>query len=1096
MAPTEGDPDVQLIFIYCGGQQQQEEVVACCRTCRRPQRQPEILTENFGQRFAERVRGSFPDLPDSYEASEKADFYAEAGVLLAASVLAASRESTLRSRWPALLVTDRERLCAISSLSHLRRPLSEAGRLKENDLLTVVLASDFGTLCGVLATGAPLESCGSLALPQAETAPSEVPVAGKVELKLGVYLQKRPTWRSDGSPGDEVRLFGSRCWALLPGGRGAYSAISPDGVRTVEAYGRWEVLNGQVVLLPSPGASAAGTVAHLRLWSQDCAVLSAVGYEEPPYIDLEELIADFEPARSLGDCQPRGGRRLWLKLQEEVAAAGTAGLRPVLLRAGPERSKVQVLVDALDSTVITEQAKPSSAGQSSPGSPHRLVDGAKSSHEGTAAHALLSLAAGPVRLASDADMEAPVPRLLGFQRGVTQSKVWDASGRSWSNSLVQAWEQSNLEAQLPSVMGTAREALNVTTGILKPGTYRYEDGQGSAPFGQRRLELVLHVDGRCDYKDEVYGSVLVARQGATAWRLEDNRLVLYSHRPGDSGRSFLLRENRVPGRTFERRVGRVELLIRDVLRFCSFEPWNQLLVPFPEHNPIEASQRIFGLVDPASPSLQGLRGRAERLPFHAFEFELRSRGLPCDEIISDFQFVDRDEDGEISVAELRRVETYGFSVAPPEVLSGLREGLVKRFGNLSAAFEAMLLASDQAEGGQITGVAFESFLQKQAAHEGHDGLLLRTWVVNTSAEDRSAVFATLNPNRGPGVDLSDLLCLSLHSAVLTVRRMQHFQSWIFERFGQAPEVFRQVFEALSAKPEGLSRKAFLEGVQALGFPYDAGSIRSIFSLLDRSFQGLVSLRDFQKLREFSGEELLLSLEALKRLVDERFGGVEAGFRKFLEKERAIQGLSSLPKTASFDAFQKVCGGLLTGAGVPKDAAKQSDLRLLFLFFSEAAGRQANGFLTLGEWQLLKGFNSKAFTGSPARLRRILEEQFGDMDTAFQRMHTAWLQGALSKGLRQATLAGLARCLLAQDRDGQTQTRHRLGRGGRSGHLRSRPHSVTPHLAPLLLPPPLPHKRLQGSSSVVRSPQRPCSASAPSSPMAAPRHLLPCLKSRS
>ncbi|CAK0861563.1 unnamed protein product [Prorocentrum cordatum] len=117
-----------------------------------------------------------------------------------------------------------------------------------------------------------------------------------------------------------------------------------------------------------------------------------------------------------------------------------------------------------------------------------------------------------------------------------------------------------------------------------------------------------------------------------------------------------------------------------------------------------------------------------------------------------------------------------------------------------------------------------------------------------------------------------------------------------------------------------------------------------------------------------------------------------------------------PQTVSYAAFQKVC----TQAGFVEQRPG-ADLKGLFLFLAAAflgdsAGRLGGGFLSRAAWSALGGFSSRAVTGSPARLRRVLEERYGDLDRAFQHMHTAWLRRALSEGLRRAALEGMARAL--------------------------------------------------------------------------------------
>merc|ERR1719478_666784 len=87
--------------------------------------------------------------------------------------------------------------------------------------------------------------------------------------------------------------------------------------------------------------------------------------------------------------------------------------------------------------------------------------------------------------------------------------------------------------------------------------------------------------------------------------------------------------------------------------------------------------------------------------------------------------------------------------------------------------------------------------------------------------------------------------------------------------------------------------------------------------------------------------------------------------------------------------------------------------MMVLFLDEASGKHADGQLTQSEWSLLKGLDSKALTGSPARLRKMLVKEYGGMDQAFQHIHTSWLQRALAKGLKQLALSGLARVLSEQ-----------------------------------------------------------------------------------
>ena len=159
------------------------------------------------------------------------------------------------------------------------------------------------------------------------------------------------------------------------------------------------------------------------------------------------------------------------------------------------------------------------------------------------------------------------------------------------------------------------------------------------------MDFKLHVDGKCEYKELAQGSSLRAKPREATWRVEAELLVMDSPK---SSFSFILREFR-GSKSMERKVGRLDIPLSTVHR-CRFAPFPQHLEPFPSHQPLPSTARIFGVVDPDAPLLRALRCRPDRLPYHAFERELRRQGLPVDEILTDFRFVDRDADGLVSVA--------------------------------------------------------------------------------------------------------------------------------------------------------------------------------------------------------------------------------------------------------------------------------------------------------------------------------------------------------------------------------------------------------------------------------------------------------------
>jgi len=185
------------------------------------------------------------------------------------------------------------------------------------------------------------------------------------------------------------------------------------------------------------------------------------------------------------------------------------------------------------------------------------------------------------------------------------------------------------------------------------------------------------------------------------------------------------------------------------------------------------------------------------------------------------------------------------------------------------------------------------------------------------------------------------------------------------------------------------------------------------TLLDHNFTGEISMSNFKKLSDFSAPKMLMSLQALKLVVDENFRGVDECYRWMLSREMALQGLNHMPRFVSYAAFQSMCRKVKFSPGFGS-ARPDMDLRMLFLFLDLASGKQrSDGFLTKNEWSLLKGLDSRSLAGSPARLRRIIQQEYGGMDRAFELMHTSWLERALPQGLRQTALTRLARVLSSE-----------------------------------------------------------------------------------
>merc|ERR1712039_407530 len=171
------------------------------------------------------------------------------------------------------------------------------------------------------------------------------------------------------------------------------------------------------------------------------------------------------------------------------------------------------------------------------------------------------------------------------------------------------------------------------------------------------------------------------------------------------------------------------------------------------------------------------------------------------------------------------------------------------------------------------------------------------------------------------------------------------------------------------------------------------------------------------------------------------------FEKLIDLEKSSCPDVPAPKVIQLAAFQKFCGQIGFAKAIPN-----ADLTFVFLFLGTASGKPSKGYLTKSEWSLLKGFDSRALCGSPARLRRILEEHYGDLDAAFQKMHTAWLQQALADGVNQVALAGLARALSSASTDTALTSRVsalRFGKLGRAHFSQAKkPHVGAGNLPPL------------------------------------------------
>lgn len=1102
--------DVQRVWLYCNEGKESDDVMTACKKNRRPRMSPEHVEPLTAKAWRERLQLHIHALPQTYGRGDWEEFLTDAAMLLVATMESCKQASALRRedsqrgsqqamRWPGLLVTDRQKLFESSLDLVFRQALAQTGRFRICELLPVVLAADFGFVSGCIVDGPPVKFFQSPTFSPPEEGEEPAPVAEEVPIHPGVFLQHYNAPDVLGRPG----IYGSRCFALLDDGMAAYSSVSADGLRGTEAFGRWEVLNGHVVLQGSKEKSC-----HFHFQGRRRHLLQDVGFDELIHIPIQELAKSFETPMDLAECIPRGGKRLRLLLlggaHEAVAADLDASEDAAQARAQERPGAESPPPPPMWATSAPQFSRPASRGSGAPSSlpynqPRPCSQQTVRSRQGdrqamtpspfngtfgnlwdtpvryspelpeesaevvteqqhtslgdspgmddTSMHALLKLSSFDD--AGEAAQPQPVPLLLGTKRGMSMvddnrfmfdrqvAHVMSSGakeGEQVSDELVlfqdlRAGTMQRLTGLLEAFRGrcSASAAQRHKVCPLRLGRYSYEHGSRKA-FSYVKFELKLLPDGSCDFFEARTHSTVRSISGSTVWSVTGGRLLLSARKP--DGHSFVLCEEQ-GHKTVKRFVKSIVLSVRLVKQKCSHESLPQIIDPFPGHHSQEAADLVFGMVDPQSPVIFGMRCKPDHLPYHAFEEGLRRHNFPTNDILSDFRFLDRDEDGQVSVKELTALEAYGCPVASPETLHAFREALVAQYGTPIQAFEAM---KQRAGADSITLAKFEDFLAQFSPGRSPSPLpvastpsnrpkspgeraKLEEWMENSSEEDIRAVFASLNPTNANAIDAGDFMSLSLNTALLAVRRVEHFQGWIFEHFGRSQDDLKKLFNSMNVDPAedkkkskggSMHRKLFLESAERLQYPGGEQALGNVFALMDRNFDAEISVKDFQMLCDFNAEELLRQLMALKGLVEQKLGGIDPSFRLFLEKEKLAQNLQTMPKIASFDSFKKVVGSAGFGKG-----DSNADLKLLFVFLTEASGKHADGFMRHSEWALLKGLSSRALTGSPARLRKLLTTKYPSMEAAFERMHTHWLERCLIKGLKQCALGGIARALAIQ-----------------------------------------------------------------------------------
>lgn len=1097
--------EVQNVFIYCESSDEAENITTFCHQSRQLKRIPEVVklpTECASWQGL--LKLMVHQLPPPYAPHEWSAFWEDADALISASLLSLGKSDVVKTtgfledmRWPSVLVTDRKKL--VQASAELSSVFAEASGLRVSDLLPVVLAADFKMLSGFLIADPPINvststvlrgdpnlqkveqpnlqsvesgglqkslpspapmqdlesTAGSIATLVSTASPSksrsplkkskvawstvhtgpsdtEMEQPSKyVSLSPGVYVQNLKSCSKMEQDRNAARV-GTRCLAIFTDRQCAYAAVSTDGIRCVQAQGVWEVINGQIVL---GGTSGNAEVRHIRLATEasNWEVLSDA-YEEPIHLDLED-ISLFDAPVSLAECVPRVGE----------------SLRADLLKVRGERDRHCEDLRTLRTTSTRN-----------PGMPGGLV--------GKTLHQTTTL--------PDPAMQEPVrDKMARASIAAAASNMMQLTPRQEVLSSNAEQGQSSARAASPADM--AKPFLVCS---LKPGKYTYQRGiPGSEEYGE--LQITLHADSTFEFCERRFNAVLELAHKRPHWYVESGALVLTS-RDSDAY-PFVLRRQRGK-KDVEQRIQRLELPVATVRERCVFMAFSQQTNLFPGHKLIDESERIGGLIDPASPALLDPPAELDRIPLHRFEGCLLERGLRCDEFVSDISSMDKNQDGTLDAYDISQLKTYGEAVASPEQMSAFREALLRMYGTLKEAFDTCKLTaatmaaealmeeeaaqesheepsvarrdstgrrdstarrdstggvsrnpsksklarqgskgtapppdekpparksiSGKSANGPPPGVSFEvfeRFLQDSASGKGRaNSGPLRSWLKSTTPQDVQAIWRSINPNRNPTVELVDFLSLSLHTAMASIRRLDHFQSWIFERFGREPEAFARAFHTLVPKGPKLKDRDFVARTAQLGYPCGPKVTHCIFGLLDRNFKGAITMEEWNMFRDFSSERLLQSLEDLKKFSEEVFGGIDLCFERLLEREKIVKSMPGKATHVSFKTFSKACDE----GGFTKKFANV-DLEMLFIFLDEASDQACNGYINYGDWQLLHGFEARAITGSPARLRRFLENEFETVDEAWKQLIATWATQLVKVRIDQLALSSLVRALI-------------------------------------------------------------------------------------
>eukprot|EP00927_Polykrikos_kofoidii_P020304 TRINITY_DN19601_c0_g1_i1.p1 TRINITY_DN19601_c0_g1~~TRINITY_DN19601_c0_g1_i1.p1 ORF type:complete len:1191 (+),score=164.86 TRINITY_DN19601_c0_g1_i1:71-3574(+) len=1010
------DPADQYVWIYCKCEAEARRIASVCVQTRHIRRAHEIIADvDRHDHLTPEFKLCLQEIPMCYASHGWDELCADVFAWLTASSAQAARQKQpmRRDRHPPLFVTDLRRLCQICSKVHLHPILAEACgvSIAVADLLPVVLTQDFTTFSGeaveqpamrmlrstvfqtpeTLAITSKSESESS---PKVCTQEQESSCVGspasilsvaasrvqrrKVQVVPGVYVQRADleapnvlltettdcTRRATATEGRTTRCA-FRCLILLSNGQCAYSAVSLDGTRAVEAGGSWEVLNGQIVIRGSGGDDPY--VRHVALVGSEIRVLGPEhSYSEPVHISLEALEDDFEVPVTLTTCASR------LHPEDHIEFDRIRSRCDALCQPG---------VGCRDTENSLETRGAFESGKLRP----------KSNKFKTGGGVADAVAHPPLGAHEHAKLTTPRFRIpqLSLPKSVTTQDSALQNSTHVGNVLTAPRRLVGFFPLCP----------------LKPGCYTFEFGaQGSVDH--RSLKLTLHGDGQYAYYESRSQFTVESVHRRPRWHVEDDTLVLSFVREDtdEDDVGFEQLELRGKFRKFVTKIARVEMFVSDILGSCTYTPSPQITALFPGHIiAADISQHLCGIVDPMSPALASPPLCTDGFSVIDFEAQLQRLGFggEDEESVVDLSFLDEDHHGMVGLGELTALAAC-TQVAKPELLCGLCDALERVFQNLPRVFE---LLKAEARDQLVSADVFERFLRMQASKP--ECKPLAEWLNGCRDGDVVAVFASLNQSNRKYIELEDFVALSLQRGMMAVRLMEHFRRFMFNTFGTGEEHFRRAFDIMNLSGNGfLTERSFVEGAKQIGYVHRPSKLSCIFALLDTRFTGRVAVSEFQSLRKFTSKRFVSTLKDFKAVAEKLPGGLKTCFENLLVNEGKFGDSSGSCSSVSFTTFEKC------GLGGLEKILTTTELRRIFLFLDVCAGTRARGFLTATSFGLLESVDHPSIRGSAMSLQRFLVATYGSIEHAFVTIQKSCLLTVISQRLERTAFSGLIRACRA------------------------------------------------------------------------------------